>query len=286
MNFSRLFSATEWRKKAHGKTAGFDSKMDKAPDVAKEMARGLIFCCPCRGLVRLVFLPTVSPWATFLRASGALAAMILFFAAGARAETTNDLSDAEIQGRNLARQLFEQRPAENSTNTGVLNIRNNSGKQLKASLTVETTTSATNWKAFYSATLGVDKDQFEYALAVTHSSEQPNFYHSTEENFAGHFEKDLSGDKTMIPFAGSDFWICDLGLEFFHWPEQKILKKEVKRSRGCTVLESTNPGSFPRTAIRAWFRGLTMTAAASCRLLPMTRRARNSRSFIPTVSKK
>ena len=45
----------------------------------------------------------------------------------------------------------------------------------------------------------------------------------------------------MIPFAGSDFWICDLGLEFFHWPEQKILKKEVKRSRGCTVLESTNP---------------------------------------------
>ena len=45
----------------------------------------------------------------------------------------------------------------------------------------------------------------------------------------------------MSPFAGSDFWIADLGLEFFHWPAQKVLKKEVKRSRGCTVLESTNP---------------------------------------------
>ena len=45
----------------------------------------------------------------------------------------------------------------------------------------------------------------------------------------------------MLPFAGSDFWLGDLGLEFFHWPEQKILKKEVKRSRGCSVLESTNP---------------------------------------------
>jgi YD repeat-containing protein len=45
----------------------------------------------------------------------------------------------------------------------------------------------------------------------------------------------------MTSFANSDFWICDLGLEFFHWPEQKILKKEVKRSRGCSVLESTNP---------------------------------------------
>ena len=45
----------------------------------------------------------------------------------------------------------------------------------------------------------------------------------------------------MSPFAGSDFWIADLGLEFFHWPEQKILKKEFRRGRGCMVLESTNP---------------------------------------------
>jgi hypothetical protein len=45
----------------------------------------------------------------------------------------------------------------------------------------------------------------------------------------------------MRPFANSDFWICDLGLEFFHWPGQKILKKENTRGRGCMVLESTNP---------------------------------------------
>ena len=45
----------------------------------------------------------------------------------------------------------------------------------------------------------------------------------------------------MIPFAGSDFWIADLGLEFFHWPEQKVLKKEFRRNCSCVVLESTNP---------------------------------------------
>ncbi len=45
----------------------------------------------------------------------------------------------------------------------------------------------------------------------------------------------------MIPFAGSDFWLCDLGLEFFHWPQQKVLKKEFHRQCSCTVLESTNP---------------------------------------------
>jgi hypothetical protein len=47
--------------------------------------------------------------------------------------------------------------------------------------------------------------------------------------------------KEYEPFAHSDFWLCDLGLEFFHWPEQKILKKENRRSRVCNVLESTNP---------------------------------------------
>ena len=43
------------------------------------------------------------------------------------------------------------------------------------------------------------------------------------------------------PFAVSDFSLCDLGLEFFHWPQQKILKKEFHRQCACTVLESTNP---------------------------------------------
>ena len=47
----------------------------------------------------------------------------------------------------------------------------------------------------------------------------------------------------MIPFAGSDFWLCDLGLEFFHWPAQKILPKTInlKRGREYPLLESTNP---------------------------------------------
>ena len=49
----------------------------------------------------------------------------------------------------------------------------------------------------------------------------------------------------MIPFANSDFWLGDLGLEFFHWPEQKILPKPTNlvRGRDYTLLESTNPES-------------------------------------------
>jgi len=49
----------------------------------------------------------------------------------------------------------------------------------------------------------------------------------------------------MFPFADSDFWIADLGLEFFHWPDQKVLRHEGKRTRACAVLESTNPNPSP-----------------------------------------
>ena len=45
-----------------------------------------------------------------------------------------------------------------------------------------------------------------------------------------------------MPFANSDFWLTDLGLEFFYWPEQKVLPKttNLKRGREYTLLESTN----------------------------------------------
>ena len=54
---------------------------------------------------------------------------------------------------------------------------------------------------------------------------------------------ELKGDQTFIPFGGSDFWLCDLGLEFFHWPKQKVLPKPTNlvRGREYTLLESTNP---------------------------------------------
>ena len=46
---------------------------------------------------------------------------------------------------------------------------------------------------------------------------------------------------TTLPFAGSDFWLTDLGLEFLDWPEQLLTRREIKRSNACSVLESRNP---------------------------------------------
>ena len=60
----------------------------------------------------------------------------------------------------------------------------------------------------------------------------------------------------MTPFAGSDFWLCDLGLEFFHWPDQKILPNptSLTRGRSYSLLESTNPdpGTNGYSRVRSW----------------------------------
>ena len=160
---------------------------------------------------------------------------IIFFAVGATAETTDDLSDAEIQGRQLAQKLLEQSPAGNSTNTGVLQIRDTKGKTTEVPIKCEIIVTPTNWLGVYTSPL----NSWQEWLRIIHSNSRSNSY--------VHFASSTISTSYMLPmaetsaFANSDFWIADLGLEFFHWPEQKILKKENRRSRACNVLESTNP---------------------------------------------
>ena len=58
-------------KVAHGETMGINAQTNKAPDGAKEISIG-DFLPPLPGLgFHLATKPTVSPWATFCRASGA-----------------------------------------------------------------------------------------------------------------------------------------------------------------------------------------------------------------------
>jgi hypothetical protein len=185
-----------------------------------------------RNFLRTVFQPLGSWLISGCRFATqfALLAATLLIAFGTRAGTTNGLSNAEIQGRQLARQLCEL-SVENSTNNGILKIRDAKGRRPEIPVKCEIVATATNWQSIYTAT---DAAGQRVILSVMHQHDGPNTY-----QLAGGIT--ISGNELMAPFAGSDFWIADLGLEFFHWPEQKVLKKEVKRSRGCTVLESTNP---------------------------------------------
>jgi Outer membrane lipoprotein-sorting protein len=183
----------------------------------------------------------------------AAAAVVFLLAFGVTAQTTNGPSQAEIQGQQLARQLCDGLPAE-STNIGVLQIRGAQGGYSEVPVKSEITLTATNWQSLYQA--GVTNRNF--TLLVVHAVGQRNeyFYRTNSAERVpilgdvpalGHLfrGRQLSATELMTPFAGSDFWVGDLGLEFFHWPEQKIVKKEFARGRGCMVLESTNPNPSP-----------------------------------------
>ena len=172
-----------------------------------------------------------------------------FFAAAAKAETTNALSDAEFQGRALTQKILEQKPTTNAEQTGILNIRDGEGISTNLFVKWKISVRATSWlnDDFVSPNQSGSPEWTRFTI-VHHDNSTNEFsaYRCTDGTwdkvcYAG---ADLRIDENT-PFAGSDFWAGDLGLEFFHWPEQMVLKKEFHRQCPCIVLESVNPHPTP-----------------------------------------
>lgn len=150
---------------------------------------------------------------------------------------------AAKEGRALVDEMLSKKPTENTRTVGVMSIRSNkSFIQIPIEFSIQMT--STNWMSVYQAVVKNQVVQF----AVLRTPNQPNLYFqksyvvgtngvpiSTPTTTA------VKGDHILDPFAGSDFSIADLGLEFLHWPEQRLTKKEMRRSRSCRVLESINP---------------------------------------------
>jgi Outer membrane lipoprotein-sorting protein len=202
-----------------------------------------------------------------------LLALALFCAAAAKAQT-NGLSDAEIQGRALAQQLCELKPETNFNQSGILKIKNR----------IETTNllarfitrlNEDGWENIYKAShwrcvegnTNIIENHYETIYAI-HRIAQPIKY-EVSHNFATEdligfrtspasiaVRKDLAKEDIFSSFAGSDFSIADLGLEFFHWPQQKILPKptSLKLGREYTLIESTcpNPPANGYSRVRSW----------------------------------
>lgn len=182
-----------------------------------------------------------------IRATSLFLGLLLLTGAAIRPEKPENLPPAEAakQGRALVSEILAQQPARSITNSGVLTIsRGRASRSVPIQFTVEA--GGDSWRSTYKA-FAVSNSTPSQTLIVKHDSTNPNQYElieriGTDTNAA---PKTLEGNETMIPFAGSDFWIADLGLEFFHWPDQRLLRSEIKRSRSCRVLESINPKPAP-----------------------------------------
>ena len=154
------------------------------------------------------------------------------------AAITNEDAAAEIEGREVVRQLLGTWPAENLTHSAVLKIRDGKGRKREIPVRSQILVTDTNWLTVYE-TLATVNEPENQTLTVTHAAGQPNRYSLSDHQ--PNRSVSASDGLTMPAFAGSDFCLVDLGLEFLHWPGQKVLKKELKRGQSCYVLESRNP---------------------------------------------
>jgi hypothetical protein len=158
-------------------------------------------------------------------------------------EQENDISPTGPEaGKALAAELSNLRLEENAK--GVLKIRGRDHKLTEVPITAQPVPGDTQWKMVYlaSATEHAGAEQ----LTVVHTTNGPTQYLYAQASKPGEpvgEPKILTGAQAEIPLAGSDFWLSDLGFEFFHWPQQIRHKGEIRRSRSCFVLESINPNA-------------------------------------------
>ena len=169
-------------------------------------------------------------------------------AANKPAPTSNE------EGQKLAGELRLMRPTENFDVKGFLKIRDAAGKRTRVPFNYRFISGDQTWQSIYE--IGAGGGVPAEKLAVAHTEGAPTrYWHSHANGTAGSVA--LTGDKAMVPFANSDFWLADLGLEFLHWPEQRIVheaKIKMRKSRPCNVLESINPGpnAAGYTRVRSW----------------------------------
>jgi hypothetical protein len=153
-----------------------------------------------------------------------------------------DPAEGERQARLLVARLLEQKPEAASTNTGVLKIRDADGKTREVSARFDIVPRQRDWLTVYEAALAAGSQPVK--LTIIHSDAQPNQYFLSDPGGSGtaaSSSRKLAPNELMAPFAGSDFWIADLGLEFLHWPQQRVLRKQMRKGLSCDVLQSLNP---------------------------------------------
>jgi hypothetical protein len=155
-----------------------------------------------------------------------------------------DPIEGEKQARELVSHLLQQRPEQAITNSGVLKIRDAEGNQREVPARFDIVPGASNWWNVYEASPATSQTA---KLTIVHS-DGPNQYLISESLGSvatNSTPKKLAPNELMQPFAGSDFWIADLGLEFLHWPQQRVLRKQMRKGQFCDVLQSTNPQPAP-----------------------------------------
>ncbi|MBM3841019.1 MAG: outer membrane lipoprotein-sorting protein, partial [Verrucomicrobia bacterium] len=179
---------------------------------------------------------------TEFRVRAAFLGLLLLIAAPPSVLLAAEPSDTEAAA--LVSELLSQRPPEDLTLTGRLRVSNSKGTLSRLQVKYTVKLHPDRWEGTYEA--GPAGAPPAERLTVVHFHDSPNQYlhwRAAKPTQPAAEPARLSGAQAAIPFAGSDFWLSDLGLEFLHWPKQRLARDKIRmrNHRLCHVLESTNP---------------------------------------------
>lgn len=140
-------------------------------------------------------------------------------------------------GDAIARELRTMQPEGNTKVSAALIIN----KREKIPVLCRTVTNGNSWKVIYETrpTASVAAEKFVTIHSLTGSNQ---YFYARASSPAAPLPalKPIASDKIAVPFAGSDFWLSELGLDFLHWPVQKKLPGQMRLGQACYVLESIN----------------------------------------------
>jgi len=191
-------------------------------------------------------------------ALGCVAIFLLCHQTLAAATTTFDApvvpADPVAAGQELVARLLAMKPAESVTNEAALRVRANRTSEFEVPLRIEVQVTDTNWVTRY-RTLPATNSPATTVFTVTRQVSRPNYYEIRRDVGDATESKPVARADAMTAFAGSDFWLADLGMEFLQWPTQRLLKKEICRSQSCDKLESVAPAGQTNGYVRvvSWF---------------------------------
>jgi len=163
-----------------------------------------------------------------------------------------DSTPDAVAGQALAQRLRSVRPERATTNQAVLKLRGPGGRR-SVPLTVETRPTESGWEVRYEAK---PEGAAPESLTILHATNAPPRYGSGTK---------VSSSAPEVRFAGSDFSRLDLGLEFLHWPQQRVVGRELSNGRTCDVLESRPEDAAPYGSVRSWVdteHGVILSAEA------------------------
>lgn len=185
--------------------------------------------------------------------AGAFLGTFLFGSVHAQELAKNDAGS----GQELASRLRETRPDRSLTNRATLKIRGRDGRR-QVPLTVITTPGEESWTVRY--LVGNDATPTE-TVTVVHSTSKPPAYTFQTGSGAPVSGPELA-DRSL---DDSDFTLRELGLEFLHWPRQRLVDRGLSNGRMCQILESVSPSTNGPASVRSWIdekQGVILSAEA------------------------